>query len=52
MKSDKNGVHYRSRLETAEGYGKVWEIVKAKVKSSLNEQRLGMLLFLDDLPSR
>jgi hypothetical protein len=43
---------YRSRLENAEGYGEVWEIVKATVESSLNERRVGMMLFLDDLPLR
>ena len=43
---------YRSRLENAEGYGEVWEIVKATAKSSLNERRVGMMLFLDDLPLR
>ncbi len=43
---------YRSRLEEAEGYSQVWEIVKATVKNSLNEQRVGMMLFLDDLPLR
>ncbi|MHC3129327.1 MAG: hypothetical protein IBV52_04535 [Candidatus Bathyarchaeota archaeon] len=41
---------YRSRLENAEGYGEVWEIVKATAKSSLNERRVGMMLFLDNLP--
>lgn len=41
---------YRSRLENAEGYGEVWEIVKAIAKSSLNERRVGMMLFLDNLP--
>jgi hypothetical protein len=50
MGSDEKGKGYRSRLENAEGYGEVWEIVKATVKSSLNERRVGMLLFLDDLP--
>ena len=43
---------YRSRLESAEGYGEVWEIVKATVKRSLGEYRVGMMLFLDDLPLR
>jgi len=56
MKSNKKDSlkvkQYRSRLENAEGYGEVWEIVKATVKSSLNERRVGMLLFLDDLPLR
>ena len=40
---------YHSRLENAEGNGEVWEIVKATIKSSLNERRIGMMLFLDDL---
>ena len=56
MKSNKKDYlkvkEHRSRLENAEGYGEVWEIVKATVKSSLNERRVGMLLFLDDLPLR
>jgi hypothetical protein len=43
---------YRSRLEKAQGYGKVWEIVKDTVKSSLGEHRAGMMLFLDDLHLR
>ena len=43
---------YRSRLENAQGYGEVWEIVKDTVKSSLDERRVGMMLFLDDLPLR
>jgi hypothetical protein len=41
---------YRSRIDEAEGFSGVWEIVKDSVKASLGEQRLGMLLFLDDLP--
>jgi hypothetical protein len=41
---------YRSRIDEAEGFSGVWEIVKETVKASLGEQRLGMLLFLDDLP--
>jgi hypothetical protein len=43
---------YSSRLEEAKGYSEVWEIVKETVIDSLNEQRVGMLLFLDDLPLR
>jgi hypothetical protein len=43
---------YRSRLEKAQGFGEVWEIVKDTVKSSLGEHRVGMMLFLDDLPLR
>jgi len=41
---------YRSRIDKAQGYGDVWEIVKDTVKDSLGEHRVGMMLFLDDLP--
>jgi len=41
---------YRSRLDEAEGFNEVWGIVKDTVKDSLGEHRVGMLLFLDDLP--
>ncbi len=41
---------YRLRIDEAEGFSGVWEIVKDTVKASLGEHRLGMLLFLDDLP--
>jgi len=41
---------YRSRIERAQGFGDVWEIAKDSVKDSLGEHRVGMMLFLDDLP--
>ncbi len=41
---------YRSRIDSARDYGNVWEIVKDSVKNSLGEYRVGMMLFLDDLP--
>lgn len=41
---------YRSRISKAESFGEVWEIVKDTVKDSLGEHRVGMMLFLDDLP--
>jgi hypothetical protein len=41
---------YSAKLENASSYGEVWEIVKDTVKSSLNQRRSGMMLFLDDLP--
>jgi len=41
---------YRSRIEKAEGFSEVWEIVKDTVKDSLGEHRVGMMLFLDNLP--
>jgi hypothetical protein len=41
---------YRSRIDEAEGFSGVWEIVKDTVKVSLGQHRFGMLLFLDDLP--
>ena len=44
-----SGGFYSSKLEKAEGYGEVWEIVKDTVKNSLGKYRVGMMLFLDDL---
>jgi hypothetical protein len=41
---------YSLRLEIAEGYGEVWKIVKETVKDFLGKSRIGMMLFLDDLP--
>jgi hypothetical protein len=41
---------FRSRLETAESYAEVWQIVKETVEFSLDKRRGSMLLFLDDLP--
>lgn len=43
---------YRFRIDKAEGFSGVWEIVKDTVKDCLGEHRRGMLLFLDDLPLR
>jgi hypothetical protein len=42
----------RMRLDSADGYSEVWEIVKDNVKSVLEKQRRGMMLFLDDMPLR
>lgn len=39
-----------SMIDSADGFKQVWEIVKETVKVFLGKQRLGMLLFLDDLP--
>jgi hypothetical protein len=41
---------YRLRIDDAEGFSGVWEIVKETVKVTLGKHRMGMLLFLDDLP--
>lgn len=41
---------YRHRLDHARGYSEVWELVKDTVKTALGEHRVGMMLFLDDLP--
>jgi len=41
---------YRSGLDKAQGFSDVWELVKDTVKDSLGEHRVGMMLFLDDLP--
>jgi hypothetical protein len=45
-----NDTSFESRLETANGYGEVWEIVKDTVQHSINRRRDKMMLFLDDLP--
>ena len=42
--------NYRLKIDEAEGFSGVWELVKETVKATLGEHRLGMLLFLDDLP--
>jgi hypothetical protein len=41
---------YQQALETAKTYAEVWQIVKETVESSLDKRRVGMMLFLDDLP--
>ena len=41
---------YRSRLDKADGFSEVWEIVKDTVEYSLGGHRRSMMLFLDDLP--
>jgi hypothetical protein len=41
---------YSSRINKAEGFSEVWEIVKDTVKDSLGKHRVGIMLFLDDLP--
>jgi hypothetical protein len=41
---------YRLRLDEAKGYSELWELVKDTVKTALGEHRVGMMLFLDDLP--
>ena len=41
---------YSSRIDEAEGFGGIWEIVKETVQVCLGENRRGILLFLDDLP--
>jgi len=41
---------YSSRINKARGFSEVWEIVKDTVRDSLGEHRVGMMLFLDDLP--
>jgi len=45
-----NVKHYCSKIEDAEGFSGIWEIVKDTVKVSLGKHRQGMLLFLDDMP--
>jgi hypothetical protein len=40
----------RIRLAKANGFAEVYEIVKDSVKSSLGRYRIGLMLYLDDLP--
>jgi hypothetical protein len=47
---DKKTGLYCSQLDGAEGYREVWNIVKETVKDFLGKSRVGMMLFLDDLP--
>ena len=47
---EKKASNYISRLENAKDYGEVWEVVKETTKHSLGKYRVGMMLFLDDLP--
>jgi hypothetical protein len=42
----------RLRLDEAKGYSEIWELVKNTVKNALGEHRVGIMLFLDDLPMR
>ncbi len=42
----------QKRLDSAQGYSEVWEIVKNNAKTVLRKQRRGMMLFLDDMPLR
>jgi hypothetical protein len=41
---------FQTRIDEAQGYCEVWEIVKDSVNEALNEHRVGIMLFLDDLP--
>ncbi len=43
---------YGSKLDEAKGFSEVWELVKDTVRDTLGERRVGMMLFLDDLPLR
>lgn len=47
---EKGTTNYNSRLENAKDYGEIWEVVKETAKHSLGQYRVGMMLFLDDLP--
>jgi hypothetical protein len=41
---------YRLKLDNAGGFGEVYEIVKETARHSLGKHRVGMMLYLDDLP--
>lgn len=41
---------FKRELENAESYAEVWRIVRETAESSVGKHRVGMMLFLDDLP--
>jgi hypothetical protein len=41
---------FQNELDAAKNYAEVWQIVKNTVETSLGKHRVGMMLFLDDLP--
>ena len=41
---------YRTKLKMADGYSGIWKVVKETVKTVLGKHRVGMMLFIDDLP--
>ncbi len=43
-------LNYRQELENAKTYAEVWQIVKNTTETSIGKHRVGMMLFLDDLP--
>ena len=45
-----SGRSFTSRLDQAENYSQVWQIVKDTVEFAQGKKREGMMLFLDDLP--
>jgi hypothetical protein len=49
-KNDDSIIKFQSELETAKNYAEVWQITKNTVDFSLGKHRVGMMLFLDDLP--
>lgn len=52
MTKDQNATlqKYRQELEDAKNYAEVWQIVKNTTESAMGKHRVGMMLFLDDLP--
>lgn len=50
MNTKEKTVDFNSRLDNAKDYSDVWEVVKETTKDSLEQYRMGMMLFLDDLP--
>lgn len=42
--------YFRERLESCKNYGEIFEIIKKVVKEALGLRRVGLLLYLEDLP--
>jgi len=50
LKESQNLEEFKNHLDNAEGYGEVYDIVKDTVQRALGMSRVGMMLFIDDLP--
>ncbi len=49
-KESSTNLKYQRELENAKTYAEVWQIVKNTTEISIGKHRVGMMLFLDDLP--
>ncbi len=45
-------IHFREKLEQSRNYGDLFELVKKSVTKTLRTTRVGLMLYLEDLPLR